>query len=359
MDQLNPSNFFPWRDDRRKISFWFAISFALVFVCWFGALYGGFNLFFRYALFSKNYYLIGRIYYTNNNYVMIAIIPTLAMVLIALISSINRIYSLHRNGSSYVATALGGVPLGETESVLLTDAGKSRENIFRNVVSEMSLAVGVAQPDLYILPKETGINALATGLTPDDSALVITKGALKYLDREELSGLIGHELSHVLNGDTRHNTLMVGWLAGFFSLTKVGYFTLRFSRAIAWIPLGLFLIAVGHLGDLAGKLLQAAFNRARESMADAYSAQFTRSPKSLAKALLKIGGLEIGSEIRGQVNVRLEYRHLFVAEPNQSWFRTHPPLAERIWALWPGWDGAWHDFDQDPIDYLAEDPPRP
>jgi Zn-dependent protease with chaperone function len=117
-------------------------------------------------------------------------------------------------------------------------------------------------------------------------------------------------------------------------------------------PFGAVLIAIGLISDLNGRIIQAAFNRRRESMADAYSVQFTRDPSGLARALKKIRGLDEGGYLKRKKMI-LESRHLFIAESVKSIFLTHPPLAERIWTLEPRWSGHWHDFEANPIDFLA------
>ncbi|MDR1608604.1 MAG: M48 family metalloprotease [Deltaproteobacteria bacterium] len=278
---------------------------------------------------------------------------TVSLAIYTFSSSARRVFKIYRGGASFLPTSLGGVPLSPTSTVLMTPEGRARETILQNVLSEMCLAAGISEPDLYVLPNEASINAMAVGLSPEESSIVITKGALQYLDRDELSGLIGHELSHIINGDARHNTIMTGWLHGYFSLTSVGLFMLTRMWRVLWlIPLGFTLIILGFLGDLAGKLIQAGFNRGRESMADAYSVQFTRDPSCLAGVLKKIGGLDSGSYI-SYININaLECRHLFIAESLKSLFQAHPPLSERVWALEPNWDGYWHDFEADPVDFL-------
>jgi Zn-dependent protease with chaperone function len=123
------------------------------------------------------------------------------------------------------------------------------------------------------------------------------------------------------------------------------------------------LLILGFLGYLLGRLIQAAFSRSRETLADATSVQFTRNPKSLAAALKKIGGFRKGSFIASAAASGLS--HFFLAKPEKTrLLSSHPPLAERIWDLDPAWDGWYHDFEESPVDYLDEGfqdspPPRP
>ncbi|MDR2142553.1 MAG: M48 family metalloprotease [Deltaproteobacteria bacterium] len=369
MDEIDPTNFFQWQKDSRQWSNFFIVVFLVVSLAWLGILYLGLNYFTkkitenapprygRLASAKRAELLPGFIHLPYEKKIFGPKLALLAFIIFTIGCSVRRALIIKRNGSSYFTTALGGIPLGETESVLGTPAGEARERVLRHVVAEMSLAAGLPSPDIYILPLEKGINAMAVGLGPDDAAIMITRGALKYLSREELSGLIGHELSHIINGDMRHNTLMAGWLDGFFSLTAMGVFVIRAGgpRNLLLIPVGLFLLALGYLGEIAGKIIQAAFNRRRESMADAYSVQFTRDPACLAGVLKKIGGSDEGSYIQEKKKLELDCRHLFIAESDVSFFATHPPLAHRVWALEPNWDGYWADFEKNPVDYLQED----
>jgi Zn-dependent protease with chaperone function len=356
MDEINAANFFQWQKETRKWSFYFIAIFMIGALAWFGVLYKGLDLTNDYLATKQISLLPQFINQLGMRSISDPLLLTILFAIFTICCSIYKVIVIRRNGSTYFTTALGGVPLGETEPVLGGEAGPERETILRNVVSEMSLAASVPEPDIYILPLEYGVNALTVGLSPDDAAIMVTRGALKYLTRDELSGLIGHELSHIINGDMRHNTLMAGWLDGFFSLTSVGIVIIRcFGPRSFWVlPLGFFLLVLGFLGHLTGELIQAAFNRRRESMADAYATQFTRDPTCLAGVLKKIGGLDQGSYIQVKKKPELDCRHLFIAESDKSLFQTHPPLAHRIWALEPNWSGYWHDFEKDPVDFLPE-----
>jgi Zn-dependent protease with chaperone function len=108
-----------------------------------------------------------------------------------------------RQGGAAVAASVGAVPVDPTS----TDPQLRR---FINIVEEMSLASGVPAPRLFVMPRETGINAFAAGFTPADAAIAVTAGALAQLNRDELQGVIGHEFSHILNGDMRLNIRLIG-----------------------------------------------------------------------------------------------------------------------------------------------------
>jgi hypothetical protein len=215
----------------------------------------------------------------------------------------------------------------------------------------MALASGVPVPDIYVMEQEEGINAFAAGLTTQDATITVTRGALKYLTREELQGVIGHEFSHILNGDMRLNVELIGAVFGLLVIAIIGrtlLYTLRGGNfrgrnggqaQIAILAAGVALVALGSLGVLFGRLIQAAVSRQREQLADASSVQFTRNPEGLAGALKKIGGLGAGSIIN-HAHAQ-ETAHMYIAPALDTVFATHPPLEQRIRELEPNWDGKF------------------
>ncbi|MDR2142551.1 MAG: M48 family metalloprotease [Deltaproteobacteria bacterium] len=360
MPGLGPPNFFEKQRANRRRSALLLGLFLVAFFLWHWSLHSGFDFCLRLMVSPRDSSALW-LYYSSSASVKSAIIPTLTVAIFSLTASRQALLALRNNGGSYVATALGGIPLGKTESVLGTPAGAAKEKILRHVVSEMSLAAGPPEPDIYISPYDDSVNALTSGFDQDDAAIVLTKGALRRLSRDELAGLIGHELSHILNGDTRLNSLLAGGLKRLFYLTEMGFtLSIRLGRLASLIPLGLIMMVVGAGGFVSRRLLQAAFNRQGELMADATATQFTRDPHCLARALIKIGGLGETRGPRSRKKLALEYQRLFLVKPNLGlWsrlFKTHPPLAERIWDLWPEWDGHWPDLTQESVDYLRECP---
>ena len=239
-------------------------------------------------------------------------------------------------GGSAVAESLGGQPLDDNPT-------SPHERQLRNVVEEMSIASGVPMPKIYVL-EDDGINAFAAGHAPTDAAIAVTRGCLNQLTRDELQGVLGHEFSHLLNGDMRLNLRLMGIIFGILSLAVIGRILL-FSRSRdnrgrnPMMLFGIVLVVIGAIGALFARLIQAALSRQRESLADASSVQFTRNPAGLSSALQKIGG--IGSRIDSPH--ASESSHMFFANgisaPLLGMFATHPPLADRIRAIDPGWDG--------------------
>src|SRR5882757_11146817 len=161
-----------------------------------------------------------------------------------------------RHGGAAVAASLGAVPVDPTT----TDPQLRR---LVNIVEEMALASGVPAPRLFVMPQEPGINAFAAGFTPADAAITVTGGALAQLNRDELQGVIGHEFSHILNGDMRLNIRLIGILFGILCIATVGrgFMQARGKNAGGAVLLGILLLIIGSIGVFFGRLIQAAVSR--------------------------------------------------------------------------------------------------
>jgi Zn-dependent protease with chaperone function len=264
---------------------------------------------------------------------------TVVTLLIITGGTISKTLSL-RAGGSAVARAVGAVPVDPTTS----DPQLRR---FVNIVEEMSLASGVPVPRLFVLDQEPGINAFAAGYTPADAAITVTGGALRQLNRDELQGVIGHEFSHVLNGDMRLNIRLIGLLNGILLLGLIGLRVLSFGGgrgsdkkgggAAPIIVIALAFTILGFVGQFFAGLIKAAVSRQREWLADASAVQFTRQTTGLEGALKKIAGLPTGSALTDARGAR-EVSHMLFGEGGRSFsqlFATHPPLLQRIAALDP------------------------
>jgi Zn-dependent protease with chaperone function len=246
------------------------------------------------------------------------------------IAALHRTSQL-RGGGSAVARALGGTQVTrETQD--------PRRRRLLNVVEEMAIASGVPVPQVYVLEQESGINAFAAGYLPTDAAVAVTRGALERLNRAELQGVIGHEFSHVLNGDMRLNTRLAGPLFGLLVIAIAGRTLLRglrhsrSGRKGGVVILAIFAVmALGYVGVWLGRLLQAAICRQREFLADASSVQFTRDTTGLRDALVKIARTSAGSGLATAEGEDLA--HLFIAPAYHRIFASHPPLAARVRAL--------------------------
>lgn len=270
---------------------------------------------------------------------------TAAGVLVSVvIGSLVKIAELSKGGKA-VAEMLGGVPVNPST----TDTGERR---LLNVVEEMSLASGVPVPQVYVLDEEA-INAFAAGYGTADAAVGVTRGCIERLTRDELQGVIGHEFSHILNGDMRLNIRLMGLLNGILFLALLGGVLMRLalttrprssndknggSIVAALIAGGVVLYIVGWIGVFFGKLIKAAVSRQREFLADASAVQYTRNPGGLAGALSKIAS----HSSRLEHPKAQEASHMFfgngMAEAWLGLFATHPPIQQRIAEIAPNFD---------------------
>jgi Zn-dependent protease with chaperone function len=253
-------------------------------------------------------------------------------------------------GGGAVAESLGG-------RLVATNTTDADERRLLNVVEEMAIASGVPMPQVYVLDDEKGINAFAAGHTTSDAVVAVTHGCLKLLSRDELQGVIGHEFSHILNGDMKLNVRLIGILFGIFCIATIGRIMISMrsnnSRDRNPLPLvGVVLLVVGSLGLFFGRLIQAAVSRQREFLADASSVQFTRNPRGLSGALQKIGGYGFGSWLIS--DHAPDAGHLFfgngIPRPMFGMMATHPPLEDRIRAIDTTWDGKFPRVDRSEIE---------
>jgi heat shock protein HtpX len=235
-------------------------------------------------------------------------------------------------GDSIVLSVSGAKEVDETSAPQLVD-----------VVREMAIAANVPMPKVYIID-DTAPNAFATGRDPNHASVAITKGLLEKLDREELQGVLGHELSHVRNFDIRF-ALIVGVLVG--SIALAADFFLRFtfwgggrSRSSnrdgggGGLQAIMFVVAIvlAILAPIAARFVQLAINRQREYLADASSVQLTRNPYGLERALEKISEDQEVLEVANRAT-----QHMYFTNPIKKFekrasglFSTHPPTLDRI-----------------------------
>ncbi len=276
-----------------------------------------------------------------------------------------KIWALSAGGRT-IARMMGGVPISPASR-------DPYEKRFRNVVEEMSIASGVPVPELFLLEGEEGINAFAAGFTPSDAAIAVTRGTLKYLNRDQLQGVIAHEYSHILNGDMKLNIRLMGILYGILMIGLAGQTLVRMigrggsggrkggEIKIALLLIGLAIWLIGSVGVLFGRIIKSAISRQREFLADASAVQFTRNPDGIAGALKRIGGLAQGSRL--EAPRAGEASHLFFAnglgEAFLEWMQTHPPLPDRIRHLDPSFDGRWPVVKEAPVSREEEAPRRP
>ena len=212
-----------------------------------------------------------------------------------------------------------------------------------NVVEEMAIASGSPMPKVYLI-EDSAPNAFATGRDPEHASVAVTSGLLEKLNRDELQGVIAHEMSHVGNYDIRY-AMLVGILVG--TTVLISDFFLRGlwfgggrgrqREGGGRIQLIMIVVAIifAILAPLFARLLQLSISRQREYLADATAVQLTRNPKGLADALQKISGDREVLEVANRATA-----HLYIANPIKKFekrarglFSTHPPIEERIQIL--------------------------
>ena len=207
----------------------------------------------------------------------------------------------------------------------------------------MATAANIPMPKVYIID-DTAPNAFATGRDPTHASVAITKGLLEKLDREELQGVMGHELSHVRNFDIRF-AMIVGVLVG--SIALMADFVLRFTfwgggrrssndrdSGGGGLQAIMFVVAIvlSILAPIATRFVQLAINRQREYLADASSVGLTRNPYGLERALAKISEDTEVLEVANRAT-----QHMYFTNPIKKFeerssglFSTHPPTLDRI-----------------------------
>ena len=276
---------------------------------------------------------------------------TVGVLAVIFIGSAYKTNELAGGGGS-VATLMGG-------RLVNSNTTDPDERKLLNVVEEMAIASGVPVPQVYVLNEERAINAFAAGHTPSDAAIGVTRGCIQMLSRDQLQGVIGHEFSHILNGDMRLNLRLIGIIFGLLCIATIGRVLLsarsRSSRDNNALPLiGLALVLLGAIGVFFGRLIQAAVSRQREFLADASSVQFTRNPSGLSGALQKIGRYGFGSRLESEHAP--DMCHMFfgngVAEPFFGLLATHPLIPDRIHAIDPAWDGTFPPLDEKQIEVV-------
>jgi heat shock protein HtpX len=223
-------------------------------------------------------------------------------------------------------------------SVGATPADENQYRDLHRIVENLAITAGLPKPRVYII-EDPAPNAFATGRDKDHAVIAVTTGLLGMMDRNELEGVIAHELSHIGNRDILVMTVAVV-LIGFISvLANIGLRMSSFgndreNRNI-FVVIG-FVVAL-ILAPIAAQLLQLAISRRREYLADASGALLTRYPEGLESALKKIGGYEAPMIRASTTTAHLFISNPFGAHPAGQWvqklFATHPPIPDRIAAL--------------------------
>ena len=251
-------------------------------------------------------------------------------------------------GDRAVLLATAAKPLDEVEASA-DEASKLKVRQLRNAVDEMSIAAGLPRPAVYVVPDEDP-NAFATGRGPGHASIAVTRGLLETLDREELQGVVAHEMSHIRNLDVRLMTVVAA-LAGAVALladwARRGMLwgggprrrdDRRSGGAAGVVFLVIWIVAV-LLAPVVAQMLAMMVSRRREYLAAATGAELTRNPLGLARALEKLEAFSAPTRAINRGSA-----HLCIADPlgrqvnlrTGFWsdiFASHPPMAARIAAL--------------------------
>lgn len=267
---------------------------------------------------------------------------TIVLIFIALIQTLVGTSS----GASLVLRSVGARPINEKDF---------EEKQLQNIVEEVCLAAGLKEvPKLYVMEDEN-INAFATGFRRESSAICVTSGLLKNLNREETEGVVAHEVSHIINRDTLLMTTISAILGTMVLVQLFAWRSLRLlalsstprrsskkgkDSGVAYLLVALLIIAlVATLFSLIGRITIFAVSRTREYLSDAKAVELTRNPKGLSNALRKIAKTQ---KMKPKVkNATIATAHLFISDPLKrkvnekegffaNLFSTHPPIHKRI-----------------------------
>jgi len=253
-------------------------------------------------------------------------------------------FSLAYAGGSYF---WGGRAILMASGARHADPANPREKQFINVLEETAIAAGLPAPQAWILA-DSDLNAFATGRDPAHAAIAVTEGLLDRLSREELQGVVGHEMAHIKNRDTLLMLFVACMLGAILLIAEI---MVRGSRGLRLRSgnrrgggqaalLGLLAMMVAWiLGQLVGRIVAMAVSREREYLADATGAELTRNPEALARALSKIR-----AAVHPTLSAHPATAPLFIEDPaghalNEregafaNLFSTHPPMKQRIQRL--------------------------
>ena len=258
-------------------------------------------------------------------------------------------------GSMSAMYSLKGGALGilRSTNAFPVPADSQEYRMLQNVTDEMAIAAGLPRPQLYIVP-DSDPNAFATGKDPEHSYIAVTEGLVGTLNREELQGVIAHEMSHIKNLDIRLMTVVAALIGGILLISDGMRNMMRFGGAraagrssgrrsrsggpVVLILFAIWLLAV-ILAPLITQLLAMAVSRRREYLADASGAELTRNPLALASALEKLESADAPT-----ASVKKGTAHLCIVDPlgrlinakegfTAELFGTHPPISKRITLL--------------------------
>ncbi len=247
--------------------------------------------------------------------------------------------------SAWWSLAGGDRAILESTNAAPLDRADPSQRVLDNVVEEMAIAAGLPKPAVYVIP-DADPNAFATGVGPERATIAVTRGLLEKLDRDELQGVVSHELSHVKNYDVRLMTVVAALAGAILLLSDWSRRGLRFGRRSDSEKSGglgilfvLLWIVSALLAPIIAQIVSLAVSRQREYLADASGAEMTRNPLGLASALEKIA-----AAVAPTPSIKQGVAHLCIEDPRgrpvnrqsgffADLFATHPPVEKRIAVL--------------------------
>ncbi len=316
---MTDRNLFEQQAQNRRRSAWLTAAFV-VFTAWVG--FGG----------DLGFYLLTKDAPKGGYH---HVVPFIGIVAFAIAGGIA--WFSWRFGARQVLSAAGAVEL--------TEPATPGERMLSNVVDEMAIAAGLPRPKVWIVP-DPDPNAFATGTDPAAAHLAVTRGLLDTLTRDELQGVVAHEMSHIRNFDVRLMTLLAGMVGAIVLLSDLMRNFLRFggfrssgrsntkkTNPLAIVVLALWLLTL-LVAPIVTRMLAMAVSRKREFLADATGAQLTRNPLALAAALDKLDQARAPTR-----SIARGAAHMCIVDPAErtladrtGWigrFASHPPIAER------------------------------
>lgn len=259
---------------------------------------------------------------------------------------ISSLWQLHKfkKGGSVIALLMGAEEVGP--------GSPSRILMARNTVEEMAIAARIKAPKFFYI-EDDAINAFAAGWSESDAIVCVTTGCVDRLTRDEVQGVVAHEVGHIINGDIRLNMYISAAVSGLQSLTNFGLFILTgkavssnrmrnvsrsknesASASVLVFAFGLVFIVCGSISWMIGRVLQAAISRQREYLADATSVELTRNKAGIGRALRKIAHQNKGGvKIHISQNATNICSHLLMAPSDgaaEFLLATHPRIGTRI-----------------------------
>lgn len=239
-----------------------------------------------------------------------------------------KLFLMSRGGKS-VAQMLKGVEL------VRSGLSPSKKKEIKNIVEEMSIASGIKPPAIYILNDES-VNALAVGLEISDSVICLTSGAIKELDRDEMSAVIAHEFGHILGSDARTNMYLAAIMHGLMMFTIMGEILFRGARhirkdaSILLLLFGAFFWFAGFIGRSVAGMIQSFYSQEREFLADACAVQFTRSKDGILGVFQKLWWRRFHNRLSSPYAMEVAH-FMFTSSTKKAEgsVSTHPTLKER------------------------------